>query len=99
MQREMSIPSLASSSFIFLLLDPIFLLRSGNSQSCRNLVHVPHFGFTRSHFSFRFRHDTHDIVLSDGGGTFEVAEEEFVFVLDRGTESGDSISTEDAFES
>lgn len=39
------------------------------------------------------------MVLSEGGGTLEVAEEEFVFVFERGTESGDSISTEDAFES
>lgn len=83
---------------MFLLLEPIFLLRSGNSQSCRNLVHVPHFGLTRSHFNFRFRHDTHEIVLSVGGGTLLV-EEEFVFVFDRGFESGDSMSTEDAFES
>jgi hypothetical protein len=34
---------------------------------------VPHFGFTRSHFSLRFRHDTQDIVFS-GGLVFAVME-------------------------
>jgi hypothetical protein len=39
----------------------LFRLRSGYSQSPRNLVQVPHFGIPRSHFSFRSRHDTQDI--------------------------------------
>jgi len=66
-------------------------LRSGNSQSCRSLVHVPHLGLTRSHFNFRFRHDTQEIVLSDGGGALE----EVVGT----TISGESMSMDDALES
>jgi hypothetical protein len=48
------------------LFEPRFLFLSGYSHSCRNLVHVPHFGLTLSHFNFRFRHDTQDIVFSIG---------------------------------
>jgi hypothetical protein len=49
---------------MFRRFEPGFRRRSGYSQSCRNLVHVPHFGLTRSHFNFRFRHDTQDMVFS-----------------------------------
>lgn len=59
-------PNLASNSFILRRLDPKFLRRSGYSHSCRNREQVPHFGFTRSHFNFLLRHDTHDIVFSEG---------------------------------
>jgi hypothetical protein len=47
-------------------LEPRFLRRSGYSHSWRNREQVPHFGFTRSHFSFRFRHETHEMVFSTG---------------------------------
>jgi hypothetical protein len=63
-QHGISIPNLASNSFIFLLFEPKVLRRSGYSHSCRNLVQVPHFGLIRSHFSLRFRHETHEIVFS-----------------------------------
>jgi hypothetical protein len=56
--------NLASNSLILRRLVPIFLRRSGNSQSCRSLVQVPHFGLTLSHFNFRFRHDTQEMVFS-----------------------------------
>jgi hypothetical protein len=62
------IPNLASNSFKLRRFEPRFLFRSGYSHSCRSLVQVPHFGFTRSHLSFRFRHDTHEMVLSLGAG-------------------------------
>lgn len=42
----------------------MFLLLSGYSHSCLSLPHVPHLGFTRSHFNFLRLHDTHDIVFS-----------------------------------
>jgi hypothetical protein len=60
----MSVPNRASNSFILRRLEPAFLRRSGYSQSCRNLEQVPHFGLVRSHFSFRFRHEIHEIVFS-----------------------------------
>lgn len=69
------------------LLDPRFLFRSGNSQSCRNRVQVPHLGFTLSHFNFRFRHDTQDMVLSDRGGALL-----FPFPVVGGQFSGESFS-------
>lgn len=53
-------------------LEPRFLFRSGYSHSCLSREQVPHFGLTRSHFNFRFRHDTQDMVLSDGGGALVV---------------------------
>lgn len=57
-------PNLASSSFIFRRFEPMFLLRAGYSHSWRNLEQVLHDGLTRSHLSFRFRHDTQDMVFS-----------------------------------
>lgn len=60
-------PNLASNSFILRLLDPTFLRRSGYSQSWCNLAHVPHLGLARSHFNFRLRHDTQEIVFSIKG--------------------------------
>ena len=61
-------PNLASSSFIFLRLEPRLRLLAGYSQSCRSREHVPHLGLTRSHFNFRFRHDAQEIVFSVGDG-------------------------------
>ena len=60
------IPNRSSSSFMLRRLDVMFLLRSGYSHSCLKRLHVAQRGLTRSHFSFLFLQETHEIVFSRG---------------------------------